>query len=192
MKQITKIKIQYYSKEVLKYLFTAGLITIASAFSPQLPYKILCRILSKKKLNKKKTLDCFRYLLRKKLILLERDGHDVSVTLTPEGRKKAGKYQIEELQITHPKKWDGKWRVVIFDIPSHSDLVRNIFRRKLKEFGFYLMQKSTWAYPFECKEEISLLRDFLGASEKQIRVLEVNHIENDYSLRRAFHLPTED
>ena len=188
MKQTTKIKIQYYSRELLKYFLIAGTVAIGSAFSPQLPYKILCSILSQRKINKKKSSDCFRYLIKRKLITLERDGHDASIVLTPEGRKRAGKYQIEELRIALPKKWYGKWRIVIFDIPSHSDFVRNVFRKKLKEFGFYLMQKSTWVYPFECKKEISLLRGFLGTSEKQIRVLEVNHIENDRFLRNAFHL----
>ena len=188
MKSTTKIKIQYYSKELLKYLFIAGTIAIASVFSPQLPYQILCRILSHKKIGKKKSSDCFRYLLKRKLIALKRDGHDMSIILTPEGKRRAGKYQIEELQILRPKKWDGKWRIVIFDIPSHSNFVRDIFRKKLKEFGFYLMQKSTWVYPFECKKEISLLRNFLGASERQIRVLEVNRIEDDRFLRDAFHL----
>lgn len=179
---------QYYSKELLKYLLITGVIVIGSVFSPQLPYKILCRILLQRKVNKKKSSDCFRYLMKRKLITVERDGHDVSIALTQEGRKRAGKYQIEKLQIARPKKWDGKWRVVIFDIPSHSDFVRNVFRKKLKEFGFYLIQKSIWAYPFECKKEIFLLRDFLGANEKQIRVLEVNRMENDHFLRDAFHL----
>ena len=188
MRPTTKIKIQYYSKKLLKYLFITGIIAIGSVFSPQLPYIILRRILSQRKINKKKSSDCFRYLLKRKLVMLERNGHDASIMLTPRGRKRAGKYQIEELRIAHPKKWDGKWRIVIFDIPSHSNFVRDIFRKKLKEFGFYLMQKSTWVYPFECKKEISLLRDFLGASEKQIRVLEVNRIENDRFLRNAFCL----
>jgi hypothetical protein len=182
------MKIQYYSKELLKYLLVAGIVAAGSVFSPQLPYTILCRILSHRKINKKKSSDCFRYLLKRKLITLERNGHDTSIILTPEGKKRAGKYQIDELQIMHPKKWDGKWRVVIFDIPSHSDFVRNVFRKKLKELGFYLMQKSAWVYPFECKKEISLLRDFLGADEKQVRVLEINHIENDHFLRNAFHV----
>ena len=100
----------------------------------------------------------------------------------------AGKYQIDDLQIPRPKKWDKKWRVIIFDIPASSNTIRNVFRRKLKEFGFYPLQKSIWVYPFECTEEIALLRDFLRADKKQIQVLEVSKMEDDRFLRKIFDL----
>lgn len=41
--------------------------------------------------------------------------------------------------------WDGKWRIVIFDIPESKRLVRNVLRRKLKSWGFERWQKSVWA-----------------------------------------------
>lgn len=188
MPSLTRIKARYYSKEVLKYLLLAGVVTIASILSPQLPYHLLRRALSRKKIDKKRGTDCFRYLRKRGLIALKPEGHDICITLTQEGEKRAGKHQIDELRIARPKQWDGKWRVVIFDIPSTSDVIRNVFRRKLKELGFYPLQKSTWVYPFECGGEITLLREFLGAGPKQIRVLEVNKIEDDRFLKTIFHL----
>ena len=41
--------------------------------------------------------------------------------------------------------WDGLWRIVIFDIPEKHSRVRNILRRRLKEWGFVRWQKSVWA-----------------------------------------------
>lgn len=41
--------------------------------------------------------------------------------------------------------WDGKWRIVIFDIPESKRLIRNVLRRKLKSWGFQKWQKSVWA-----------------------------------------------
>jgi len=41
--------------------------------------------------------------------------------------------------------WDGKWRIVIFDIPESKRLVRDVLRRKLKTWGFVPWQKSVWA-----------------------------------------------
>ena len=41
--------------------------------------------------------------------------------------------------------WDGLWRIVIFDIPETHARVRNILRRRLKEWGFKKWQKSVWA-----------------------------------------------
>lgn len=40
--------------------------------------------------------------------------------------------------------WDGKWRIVIFDIPEERRIIRNLFRRNLKKWGFKQLQKSVW------------------------------------------------
>lgn len=41
--------------------------------------------------------------------------------------------------------WDGIWRLVVFDIPEKHKRIRNIFRRRLKKWGFKQWQKSLWA-----------------------------------------------
>lgn len=41
--------------------------------------------------------------------------------------------------------WDGKWRIVIFDIPESKRLIRDILRSRLKLWGFKPWQKSVWA-----------------------------------------------
>lgn len=40
--------------------------------------------------------------------------------------------------------WDGKWRIVVFDIPEQKRIIRNLFRRNLKKWGFKGLQKSVW------------------------------------------------
>ncbi len=188
MRPIHKIKVQYYSKEVLKYLFVAGIITIAAS-SPYFSMRVIKAVSRKNTaVKRQKAKNALAYLRRKRLVEIRKSGHDIEVRLTKEGRKHAGKYQIDDLSIPRPKKWDGKWRFVIFDIPKASDFVRDVFRRKLKEFGFCALQKSIWVYPFPCQEEISLLREFLGADKKQIQLLEVSKAESDTFLREAFHL----
>lgn len=42
------------------------------------------------------------------------------------------------------EEWDGKWRIVAFDIPEQKRIVRNLFRRNLKKWGFKPLQKSVW------------------------------------------------
>lgn len=48
----------------------------------------------------------------------------------------------------HPEfdenKWDGRWRIVMFDIPENKRTVRDLLRRRLKEWGFKQWQKSLW------------------------------------------------
>ena len=34
------------------------------------------------------------------------------------GERRAQRYKLEKLKIERQKKWDGKWRVVMFDIPE--------------------------------------------------------------------------
>lgn len=185
MREITKIKVKYYSKEVLKYLLLAGVAYVAAS-SPNFILS-LTRKISRKRLPKKKIENTFKYLKRWELVEVKREGCDVRIALTPEGEKRAGKYQINDLKITKPKKWDKKWRMVIFDIPNVSRLIRDIFRKKLKEFGFYRFQQSAWVYPYPCQEEVKLLRDFLGVDSRQIQVFEAN-LEGDLFLRKIFKL----
>ena len=63
-----------------------------------------------------------------------------------------------------------------------------MFRRKLKEFGFYCLQQSVWIIPYPCQEEIELLREFLGLNKKQIQVLEVIKLENEAFFKKIFKL----
>ena len=186
MKKITKIKAKYYSKEILKYLLLAGAIYVAAS-SPYFALNLWKNIF-KKKPEKRKASNVFTYLKRRGLIELKKEGYDVRISLTKKGKELAGKYQIDDLEIERPKKWNGKYRLIIYDIPNASRLIRNILRRKLKEWGFYPLQKSVWIHAFDCKGEISLLQEFLGLNKKQLQVLEISKLENDQFLRKFFHI----
>ena len=188
MKKVRKIKIKYYSKEILKYLFLTGAVYIAAS-SPYFVLNLTKNIPNfKKELSKRKSINAFNYLRRRGLIEMKREGHDVRIALTKKGRKRAGKYQIDDLEIEKPKKWDKRWRVVIFDIPNLSGVARDVFRRKLKEFSFYSLQQSVWVFPYPCQEEIGLLREFLGLNKRQVQVLEATKLEDDRFLRKHFQL----
>jgi len=187
MKTVRKIKARYYSREILKYILLSGAIFIAAS-SPRLVLTLSRKIFTNKNIPKKKINNSFFYLKNKGYLELKKEGCDICISLTKEGKKKAGKYQIDDLSLEKPKKWDGKWRLVIFDIPNASATIRNVFRRKLKEFGFYILQKSVWIHPANCKEEITFLRNFLGVRRGQIQILEINKIENEDFLLKYFHV----
>lgn len=187
MKKITKIKAKWISKEILKYLLFAGMVCIAAS-SPYFVLSLMKNISKYRPNEKQKFLDAFNYLRKRGLIEIKKESHDILIALTEEGKKQAGKYQIDDLEIIRPKKWDKKWRLVIFDIPSQQSTQRNAFRRKLKELGFYPLQKSVWIHAFDCKEEIALLREFFGLNKRQIQVLLVKRLENDSFLKRFYGL----
>ncbi len=64
------------------------------------------------------------------------DANKVIFKLTDLGRNMLG-LEVEE-------EWDGKFRIVIFDIPEQKRVIRNLFRRRLKEWGFKRWQQSVW------------------------------------------------
>lgn len=64
--------------------------------------------------------------------------HEITIKLTDTGRT--------ALLLTEDtvEDWDGKWRIVVFDIPEQKRVIRNLFRRNLKKWGFKPLQKSVW------------------------------------------------
>lgn len=89
----------------------------------------------------------------------ENDGH-IIYKLTKNGKERIRKVILEELTINKPKKWDGRWRLVIFDIPEQFKKSRNALSNKLSDLNFYQCQKSVWIHPFPCTEEIEFIKDF--------------------------------
>lgn len=83
--------------------------------------------------------------------------------------------------------WDGKWRIVVFDIPeTHAHLRRKI-RSILKRAGFIKMQQSVWVFPHDCEELAALLKKESQLSHRVLYgVLE--RIENASALKAAFKL----
>jgi phenylacetic acid degradation operon negative regulatory protein len=83
--------------------------------------------------------------------------------------------------------WDGIWRVVVFDVPNEKTKVRNELRRAMKLYGFKLLQRSVWVYPYKCNDFTALLKSHLGTSN-DVLYMEVKYIENDRLLRKEFAL----
>jgi|SRR3989338_3611736 len=85
------------------------------------------------------------------------------------------------------QKWDGKWRVVIFDVWEKARSKRDSLRYEIKDFGFIQLQRSVWIYPYECADFIYLLKaDF--SFGKNIRYMIVDKLDHDKSLRKHFKL----
>lgn len=72
------------------------------------------------------------------LVEIKRKRSDTLVKLT-----KLGKQSLDDLNLDD-RPWDGKWRMVIFDIPETQRGVRDLFRRRLKDWGFKNFQQSVW------------------------------------------------
>ena len=140
------------------------------------------------KKDKKKIYDTFYQLKSESLIKIKNKGGQIYISLTKEGEKRAGKYQVDDLKIKEPKKWDGQFRVVIFDIPEKKKQARDILREKLEKLGFYQLQKSVFVYPFECQEEIELITRVYEI-EPFVYFMRVNYIDNQRKIKEP-RIPT--
>ena len=174
-------------KDVLSWLAIAGAVYIAAS-SPYFIHNLMKEFKRGKRYKKKNIYNVFYRLRKEGCLKIEKRGHQVYISLTEEGRKKAGRFQIDSLKINKSKKWDGKWRIVIFDIAQLKKLQRDAFREKLKELGFRPLQKSVLVCPYECRDEIELLREFFGLSKDEIRLITAQKIEDGGLLKKAFNL----
>lgn len=179
------------TKDVLRCLLVGGAIVIVAgspSFALNLWRRILGSLQGKKKYSRKKLYDAFYNLRRQGCIAIKKYNHQIYISLTEEGKKKAGWLQIDALRIKKPKRWDGYWRLVIFDISERRRIYREALRGKLKELGFHKFQNSVWIYPFDCKAEIELLKDFFGFRKGELKLVTAKSIDNDEELKKFFHL----
>ncbi len=184
------------SKDIFRWIAISGMITIA-ATSPYFGHNLVRAYKSAKRKNveinnssnsKKKIYNTFYNLKKAGHIKTRKADNQIYISLTEKGRKKAGWMQINDLKIKQSKKWDNKWRIVIFDISYTKRICREALRGKLKELGFSPLQKSVWIYPFNCKDEIGLLKNFFGFTEKEFRLIITKDIGKDEELKKLFEL----
>lgn len=83
------------------------------------------------------------------------DDKTLALRLTDKGKSKAlwTKMRLED------EKWDGKWRVIIWDIPEKRRNTRDLLRHQLKQLGFEKVQNSVWASKKDC---IKLLKEYIN------------------------------
>lgn len=109
--------------------------------------------------------------------------------LTDAGERKLRQLEIQGYKLMRPKRWDRKWRVIIFDIPEKKKGVRERIRNLFISAGFSRLQDSVWVYPYDCEDIIGLLKTDFGVG-KNILYMIVDEIENDRHLREEFKLAT--
>ena len=109
---------------------------------------------------------------------------EVSFEFTKKGKQVLRGYKFDELKLDQPKKWDNKWRFVMFDVPEKRRYARDVLRDKLKKMGFFQVQQSVWVYPYDCGEEMDLVADFLGVSNYLLYFTAT--VERDHKLRKYF------
>lgn len=108
--------------------------------------------------------------------------------ITPAGREALLLEQRKaDIRDGKKRRWDKRWRVIIFDIPERQRKVRDRLRITMRELGFARLQDSVWVYPYDCEDLIALLKADLKLGSAVLYMV-VEHIENDKHLQEQFSL----
>jgi len=175
------------TKEKILLLLLGGL-AFGCSYTPG-KQRMVLRTVSRewKKLNPKELREGISYLYRLKFIDREESKNGlITLSLTKKGKLKVLNYQLENIK-NKKEKWDGKWRMVAFDIPEKYKRGRDALRDKLKKIGFCELQKSVFITPFECKKEIGILVKFFDLS-KYVRFGILESVDNEAYFKKVFKL----
>ena len=123
-------------------------------------------------------------LERSGLVIKDSNGF---VMLTPKGQKRFSEFERAQYLLSKPEKWDKKWRLVSFDIKEKRKAAREQLRLTLKTAGFILLHHSTWVYPYDCEEFLSLLKADYRIQDEVLYIV-AEYVENDDWLRKYFCL----
>lgn len=122
------------------------------------------------------------------VVWIERDGKKY-LRITAKGRQALAFEQAKVELVNQKKKWDGRWRMVVFDVPERRRRVRVQLCATMREIGFVRLQDSVWVYPYDCEDFIALLKAELKIGKDVLYAI-ADTIELDKKLREQFKLPS--
>lgn len=125
------------------------------------------------------------HLRRKGWVDILENSNERFIKLTKNGELEA---LLAKARLPRRGRWDGKWRVVVFDIPEYVSPRRDLFRRLLKKNGFIRLQASVFISPYSLnREALAYLRE--TGLINYIRIMKVEEMDSDTDLRKKFNLP---
>lgn len=137
--------------------------------------------------SKKKYRRTVHDLEKRGILEISRKHGDTFIRLTQKGELQA---LLKFARLDNVKAWDGKWRLIIFDIPEQARDKRNQLRALLKKEGFVKLQASVFisARPLN-RAAVEYLKKtrLIG----YIRILRVDEIDDDKDLRAHFKIKTK-
>jgi len=121
--------------------------------------------------------------LNKQKLVTKKNNYDgsVIVSLTEKGKLRALNIIFRNFK-NRKEKWDGKWRMIAFDIPNVCKKGRDAIRYRMKLGGFYMLQDSLFLYPYDCQREMAALVN-LFKLEKYVRFGLLEFIDNEKEIR---------
>ena len=194
---MTTKKRKFKTGEITELVFNAiadSLIQFKSYPGPSLPRIIgllmkYILVKRKEKLNKRQIKRVMQNLEKRKLIKIEEIGEKVIVELEDSGKPLIMKHSIKNILDfkMKNKKWNKKWYLVFFDVPEIQRNKRDYLRRYLRKLGFFPYQKSVYLFPYECEDEIKLIKQIVEGA-KYMKYIVADRIEDENLVKKFFSI----
>lgn len=177
----------YVQNAVLAAVGIAGIIAVVM-IAPNI-FQAFPRIMGKKRyqLAFQARTAVSRLVVRGFVRFVEKGGKKF-IEITDEGaRALAIEQEKTRLMAAHKKRWDKRYRIVMFDISQKRKPDRERVRMFIRECGFLRLQDSVWVFPYDCEELITLLKADMRIG-KDVLYAVVESIENDGWIKKHFNL----
>ena len=175
---------------MLRYLAQGTGVLILSSLAPAAGAKLIQ--LGVKSYFRKKRFERDRFLrdlnsLQKRELVdwKELTNGELRIVITKFGKQKMLQYQLDDMRLKIPNSWDGKWRLIMFDIPHKYRAARDALRHKLRDLDFYALQKSVFITPYPCEDEIDFITAVFNVRQ-YVLILYVSNFEGEEKLRHHF------
>ena len=174
------------TKEKILLLLSAG-VALSLSRTPKQYFKIVKNFPKEwRNIELKRLYRVVREFYNDRLVdYKESEDGAVSIVLTKEGIKKSVKFKLDEMKIKIPSKWDGEWRIVIFDIPERFKKAREALRNKLEDLEFIKLQESVFVFPYECEDEIDFIVEVFQI-RPFVRFVKAKSFTNEEQLKIKF------
>src|SRR3989344_3359261 len=159
-----KVKRLGATQRKILLLLQAGL-ALGLSRSPKKHWWILRQIPREWKKENRQELERAINSLYVSHLIKERNNKDGTTTLvlSENGKQRTLQFDIDNLEIKKPQKWDGKWRIVMFDIPEKLRRMRDSLRIHFQKIGLIELQKSVLVFPYPCNKEIEFILELYNA-----------------------------
>lgn len=170
-------------------LLLLGGITLGLSGSPSRYFRILKAIGREWKAIERDSLyRAIRSLYKSRLLTCKENADGTTtLVLSKKGREETMTYELDTMFIPKQERWDGKWRVVIFDIPEYLKDTRDILRARLKQIGMIELQKSVFIHPYPCEREVEFLTEYYEI-RPHVRFITAESVDNELHLKSKFKL----
>ena len=97
------------------------------------------------------------YLKRNNFIKTKNLKGKSAIAIDKKGFKKLAKIYFKILDQSKTKRKDGKWIMIVFDVPEKLRKSRDLLRSILHNLGYKMFQQSVWISPYDVNEKTEKL-----------------------------------